>query len=351
VKLLPMALVTLATAAGLSASAVSTATQADAAPLAPPSTTVGVVMTTAPRYLVGQLHAAFPGMWPTPSGGLELVYRQGTDHVTARDGSILSVTLDSTGRNPSSPATLLSGGTDYRDPSVSYIDGHRYLTYFTGSAANAAQGAMVSRDGGPAVRIDPTYPFAAISAPVVKLPDGRLGTAYYARQPGEALYKAYMAWSSDLGQTWTSNRILNPATDATPEPYLVVDGASVHLLARWGDTSIAIRTLGGATWADPRIARTNATGRPTTYRTSSGLLVMVYRSLPTKAASLAYSADHGLTWYNSTQIMAAPAGSANGMTYAAVSEVLPGVIRLVVGMEQADGTSALYSTTLAESVR
>lgn len=324
-----------------------------AAPLAPVTSPSGVVVTATPRYLAGSQHAAFPGLAPTPSG-LTLVWRQGSDHYLKRDGAILSATGDQDGRTFSPPTTVLAGGTDYRDPSVSYIAGHQYLTFFTGSAALEAQGAFVSRDGGAAVRID-TLPYAAISAPVVALPDGRLGVAFYGRKAGETLVTAWMGWSSDLGRTWSTNRIINSGV-ATPEPYLVVDGGTVHMFARWGSSAIAVRDSAdsGRTFpAGPRVIVTDCTGRPGTIRTQDGTLIMICRGPLSqgKHAVVVYSLDHAATWTAGPIIMTAPAGSPNGMTYAAMAETLPGVVYTVVGMEQADGTSALYSTRLAVSVR
>lgn len=327
--------------------------QVHAAPLAP--TPTGVVMTSAPTFLAGAGHAAFPGMARMVDGTMKLVWREGSDHYVARDGAILSTTLDDVGRNPTPPVTVLAGGADYRDPSVALFGGREYLTYFTGSAANPAEGAFVSVDRGPDVRVDGGAPYAAISAPVVRLPDGRLGAAWYGKQVGETLDKAYMSWSSDGGQTWTTNRILNPGV-GTPEPWLVVDGAKILFFARWGTTGIAVRTSmdSGATWDAPRLISQTVqmSGRPTVHLTQSGVQIMVYRAVPSKSAHLAYSLDHGVTWTVGVPIMTAPAGSPDGMTYAAMADTdLPGVARLVLGMEQADGSSLLYGTYLAVSVR
>lgn len=328
---------------------------AAAAPLQPMAAPVGVVVTAAPTYLLGAEHAAFPSLVRLADGTMKLTWRQGSDHYVARDGAILETTLDDVGRSPAPATAVLSGGTDYRDPSVSVLGDREYLTYFTGSAANPAEGAYVSVNDGPAVRFDGGLPYAATAAPVVKLPDGRLGATFYARQPGETLDKAYMAWSSDGGQTWTSNRILNPANLSTAEPWIVVDGNRTLFFARWGNTGIAVRVSldSGATWDAPRLISQTVqmTGRPTTYLTDSGVQVMVYRALPSRSAHLAYSLDHGTTWTVGVPVMAAPAGPI-GMTYAAMADTsLPGVVRLILGMELADGSSALYSTTLAVSVR
>lgn len=331
-------------------------------PLAPAASPTSLWLTAAARYIPAsgtRAHSAFPSIARTPDGELLMVWRGATDHSASRDGLILSATSTDDGRTWS-PATALlaTAGVDYRDPSVSYIDGHQYLTYYTGSAQLAAEGAYVSRDGAPAVRID-SLPYAAISAPVVKLPDGRLGVAFYGQQAGEDFDTAFMGWSADLGQTWTTNRIMNDGpANSHAEPYLVVDGATIHFFARWGSwSSIAVRssTNSGAagSWGPTRRIIDGCTGRPSATRTASGLIVLVCRGLlPKLGAQTMVSFDHTGSWWPGPVALAAPAGTFVGMTYAAlIPDVLPGVHLAVVGMEQNPGSSALYSTYLAEGVQ
>lgn len=310
-------------------------------------------MTTAPRYLpvsdAGR-HSAFPGAAMTPDGRLQLVWRAGSDHVASRDGRILSATSTDLGRTFSAPVTLLSG-QDYRDPSISHIDGHSYLTYFTGTNALPAGGAYVCRDGGPAVRID-SLPYAAISAPVVKLPDGRLATSFYGRKPGESIDTAFMAWSSDGGQSWSTNRILN---DGSPhaEPVLLIRNGITHLIARGGSNTFVTRTSpdSGRTWDTPRTIVTDATGRPSGIVTADGTMIVVCRgALPAVNAQSVFSVN-GVQWWTGPTVLRAPSGTPLGMTYAAMVEVLPGVLWTTTAMELADGSSALYGTYLAVSVQ
>jgi len=328
-------------------------------PIATPRTPARLSMQlTAPLQPlgVGTGHSAFPGLAKRPDGSIKLVWRQGSDHYIARDGALVEATSTNGGSTYTGVSTFRSGGTDYRDPSVSFIDGHEYITWFTGSNPAPAQGAFVSRDGGNPVRID-GLPYAAIAAPVVKLPDGRLGTAFYGRKAGEVTDTAWMAWSSDLGQTWTTNRIFNSTSIglAHNEPWLVVDDTgALHMFARWGQADgIGVRSSmdSGVTWGPARKILSDATGRPTTIQSTNGQLVMVYRALPSKAAQLAYSNDRGQTWSVGPVLLTSPAGSPNGMTYAAMVTTQPGTVRLVVGMENADGSSVLYGSTLVEPTR
>ncbi|TDV40452.1 sialidase family protein [Actinophytocola oryzae] len=335
----------VATAAGLAFAAPS----ADAA-------TTGIVIATQPQPIEApHRHSAFPGAALRPDGTLALVWRGAFDHVDHRDGAILRADSYDLGKTWTTPQVILSG-QDYRDPYLAYLDGHEYLTYFTGSSTNPAQGAYVSKDSAPAVRVDGGLPFAAISGPVVKLPDGRLGTAFYARKPGETIDTAWMAWSTDQGQTWTSNRILNAigAGIPTPEPWLVVDGTSIHVFARWGGTQIAVRssTDSGATWNTARIAITGCNGRPSSVITRTGTIVMVCRDTrggSRGGAQVAYSLDHTGTWAWGPTLMAAEAGTDVGMSYAAPVETPDGAVAVPFGMERADGSSSLWFTNLAET--
>lgn len=320
-----------------------------------PST--GVVLTAEPQLIpTAGRHSAFPGVAKAPDGSLVMVRRDGTDHADTRDGSIVLAVSWDQGLTWANHTTVLSG-RDYRDPSISYIDGSRFLTYFTGSASNSAEGAYVIRDNSAPVRIDPGFPKAAISAPIVRLPDGRLGAAFYAQLAGESRWTAWMGWSADGGTSWTVNRIANSIGAGIDhvEPWLTVDGDRVHFTYRHGvQDALAIRTStnsGASGWDQPRIIRYNASGRPTVLRMQSGTLVLVYRHLPTKSAQIAYSLDRGWTWYDSTQMMPSPSGSPNGMTYAAGVEVSRGVSWWGVSMEQPDGSADLFGTNIAESVK
>jgi hypothetical protein len=187
----------------------------------------------------------------------------------------------------------------------------------------------------------------------VRLPNGQIGGVFYGRQPGESVDTVFMAWSND-GGPWTSNRIANAIGAGTPysEPWAVVDGAWTHVFFRDGANGIAMRSSSnsGATgsWNEPHRILNDATGRPATVRTVAGTLVMVYRQASTGAAQIAFSVDHGATWQDGGLLLSSAGGI--GMTYAAMFELAgePGVIRGVVGRENANGTSQLYGFSLVE---
>jgi BNR repeat protein len=300
------------------------------------------------RLAVSAQHSAFPSLAATPAG-LELVWRQGTDHATTRDGKIMHAASHDQGETFGEVSVLRQGG-DYRDPNLS-ADG-QHLTWFVGSSTKPAMGAYTQQQGwAPTARIE-ALPYAAISSPVIRLPDGRLGTAFYGRCAGETVDTAWMAWSSDNGLHWTTNRIANGvgAHYAYTEPWLVRDGSMTDMFFRSGPTSIGMRSStdsGKTQWGPIRTILTNATGRPTTFVTSSGVLVMVYRRASDKAAQVAYSTDHASTWQLGPTLLTPPAGSPNGMTYAAMVETSPGMVRVVFGMESSLTSSSLYTATLA----
>lgn len=339
----------LAVALALAALAAIAPAGAAAGPRRPAGTTVGRVTLTdiGPLSVGQQQHSAFPGMWKMSDGKIQLVYRLGSDHYAARDGNIMRATSTDGGLTFGNPQKLRSGG-DHRDPSMSYARGMGWLSWFAGSAANPAIGAYVQREWGPTIRIDGGLTRAAMTAPVIELPNGEIAAVFYGRKNGDLRDTCWMAWSADDGRTWTTNRITNQiaAGRDTNEPYAVVDDSDVHVFYRWGTSSgIGMRTStasGHNGWGPERQILSNASGRPTVLRMSDGALVLAYRELPTKAARIATSRDHGASWQDGGVLLDAPADSPNGMTYATMIEAAPGVVRGVVGMEETLSASKLY---------
>lgn len=320
-------------------------------------TVQSVTITQAPTPLnVGQnRHSAFPGLVRLANGDLRLVWREGTDHANTRDGTIMRATSRDGGAT-FQDVLALRAGADYRDPSISLINGAEYLTWFTGTNAAPAQGAWAMREWGSAVRFDGALPYAATAAPLVKLPNGQIGGAFYGRKAGESVDTAFMAWSADGGTTWTTNRIANSIGSgiANNEPYLVVDGALTHFLYRFGNNGIAARTStnsglplpngAGTGWDTPRQVLSNATGRPSTVLAADGTLIMVYREASTGAARIAYSTDHAQTFTVGPVLKTSLGGI--GMTYAAMVTSATGIYG-VLGMEDSGGAaSKLYGFRL-----
>lgn len=327
--------------------------------LPPPSPVPGQFM----PFGLDDLHSGFPTVTKLSDGRLRLMWRRGSAHASA-DGRIMTSVGDSSGRNWSEPQQVsVDGGGDIRDPhlgpsGLSTVDGEVFLTYFV-SVNGAPTGARVARstDGGetfgPSVRIDPNYPWAAISSPVIKV-GGKLWTSFYARQttnPAEA-QSAYAAWSNDNGATWASVRIAigAPGNDFQ-EPWTVAgaNGSVVFIMRDGSWNSLATRSINasGAWSAVARNVLPNATGNSASVRAANGRIYLVYRDTVTRAAKLASSGDNGVSWLFERELMPRPAGSTSaiGMSYGHPIEVgagQAGRIFCPVGMERSDTDSRLY---------
>lgn len=290
-------------------------------------------------------HAAFPSLVLEPNGTLRLAYRQGTDHYLARDGRIMIATSRDLGQTFRAPKVVKSApGVDFRDPTLAFINGHLWTTWFTGSAVNGAEGAWVQRDDRQPIRID-QLPYAAIAAPVRLLPDGTLGAVYYGHAAGEPRDSAWFARSRDSGRTWTSTRIANgPAADVDfQEPWLVLRQGQLivtHRYGSWDGIGMVTSADSGQSWTTPRRILDHATGRPNAYVLRSGKIAMSYRDTVTHDAMLTFSLDGGQIWGTPTVLLAAPPDDI-GTTYADFAEVKSNILLTVVGMQRTDGSSFL----------
>ncbi|WP_252365300.1 exo-alpha-sialidase [Saccharomonospora piscinae] len=225
-------------------------------------------------------HLAFPSVAQLDDGRLLLVWRRGSDHYLARDGVIEAATSADLGVTWSPPCTVLTDTADLRDPCVANLDGVLYLTYFKGTSSSRADGAYVRRSDdqgatwGPEYRIDPGG-YAAICAPLVALPDGRLLAVYYGRQAGETFDSVWAATSSD-GQTWDSTRLVGGDARSYQEPWAVRSGDEITVTYRWGGSDGIGGIQGdGDTWDTPERLFTG-TGRPSACW-DGDRLVIVYR--------------------------------------------------------------------------
>lgn len=300
-------------------------------------------------------HNAFPGLARLADGTLWLTWRHGTHHVTGRDGVIMQAFSTDSGMTWHD-VHVGAGGADHRDPSpfVDPVTGQAHLTWFTGSDQNPALGAFTEAGGGPTVRrIDPGLPYAAMCAPLVRLPDQRLGAAFYGRQAGEAIDTAFMAWSSDNGNSWSSNRVVNAIGAGVHynEPVLLVDApGTTYFFHRAGMADgIAMRTSpdSGRSWTGPtRRILDHASGRPSVGLVDDQTIVMVYRALPSCDARIAYSADRGATWRDGGVLM--PSRGGLGCVYAAMVPTAARQLTGVVAMEEGGSTWArLFGFQLA----
>jgi hypothetical protein len=302
-------------------------------------------------------HDAFPSLAQLPDGTVDLAYRHGGDHYVKRDGALMLSHADGAmGSFETATVFRDSPGVDERDPAISYINGELWSSWFTGSAALAAEGVWVQRGDQAPVRID-QLPYAAITSPVRALPDGSVGAVYYGRlyDANHPNYRdsAWFGRSTDGGATWSYRRFAdgNQAGLDFQEPWLVVRGSQLIATFRYGSwDSIGISTSddNGVTWSAPRQILTAATGRPNTLVLRSGTIVMSYRDTATHNGMVTSSRDDGATW--SVPRVLFPAVPSNiGWAYGDFLEPQPGLILSVAAVENTDGTCALYRRWISES--
>ena len=316
--------------------------------------------TKRPEALVRYGHWAFPSVTRLADGSLRVVYREGANHYSRRDGFIRSTTSTDLGRTWSKPVTVIptAPGIDYRDPSISTSrdGGTLYLTYFKGLSSLSAAGSFFrsSTDGGATwsgeVRIDPNLASSAITAPVVQLADGSLAAVHYSRAAGESRDSVWWSRSTDRGATWTTTRLINGQSAGRDyqEPYLVSQGANLFLTFRWGNRdSIGSMTSSnsGYTWSTPA-PDFPGTGRPSSVWLADGTLVVYVRD-PAGDFDIRVSADRGATWGPARLIQTPPRGGMS--TYASFVEVTPGSVFTVMTAEDASAIrSGLSFTTLSD---
>ncbi|MFJ1762921.1 exo-alpha-sialidase [Amycolatopsis sp. NPDC088138] len=329
--------------------------------LRPPDSPAGVLRTIRPAkpaiaYGQDTQHSAFPSVTRLPDNTLLVVYRQGSNHYTNRDGFIRSTASHDDGRTWSAPATVIaaSAGTDFRDPSISLSrDGTKlYLTYFKATTSVGAAGSFFrsSADGGATwgseVRIDASLPSSAISAPVVQLADNSLLAPHYSKSSGETFDSAWIARSTDNGATWTSTRVVNGQSAGRDyqEPYLVNRGSALFLTFRWGNNAsigAALSTDNGATWSTPAAAFTG-TGRPSSAWLADDTVVVYLRDSAGRFVIRA-TRDRGTSWLPPYVVQIPAKG---GMTtYASMLETTPGQVFTVMATEDAPSTESRLAFT------
>ena len=310
---------------------------------------------------VDSAYSAFPSVCRFSGGGLLVVWRQGSDHAPARDGVIRGSTSADNGRTWTAAGTAVSDapGVDLRDPCVTTSGGNTWLTYFKGTAANAAAGCFLrisTDDGvtwGPETRIDPSQPFAAISAPVIQV-GANLVTAYYGKDPGHTRDSCWLATSTDNGATWTRQLVADgPAAGRDyQEPWLVTRGTNVWMFHRYGTASaigLCVSTDSGATWSAPTQLFDDTTGRPSAVWLASNTMALVARRLSDKQAILrARTGGAAQTaWLPARPTMVQPASGPIGMTYAHPLEI-PGGVICPLGIETSATVSRIHIGWLSE---
>jgi hypothetical protein len=306
-------------------------------------------------------YSAFPSICRFGSGALRLVWRQGSNHATARDGVVRTSVSTDGGLTWGVATTAVSAaaGTDLRDPCIATDGTTTWLTYFKGTATLGAAGAFVrasTDDGatwGTEVRID-SQPYAAMSAPVAVLGGGTIATAFYGKAAGDTLDSSWLATSADGGATWTTQLVAHgqPAGRDYQEPWLVVRGSAVWMFFRYGTNSAigaCVSADSGATWSAPVQLFDDTTGRPAASWLASGSMAVLARRISDKQA-VVRTRDAGATntaWLPPKRTIVQPASGPLGMLYGHPLEI-PGGIVCPVGVESSATVARIHLGWLAE---
>ncbi|WP_166664150.1 exo-alpha-sialidase [Actinophytocola oryzae] len=305
-------------------------------------------------------YAAFPSVCRSAGGQLRLVWRQGSDHVNARDGRIHTTTSTDNGRTWSTATVAVTdvAGVDLRDPCISTAGGTTWLTYFKGTSSLAAAGCFLrisTNDGatwGSEIRID-SLPYAAISAPVVQVGANLLAT-FYGKASGDTFDSSWLATSTNGGTTWTTTRVANGQADGRhyQEPWLVARGTEVWMFFRYGTQSAigsSVSTNSGTSWSAPAQLFDDASGRPAAAWLSTGTMAVVARRISDKQAIVRSrnSATAQTAWLPPRPTMVQPSSGPIGMMYAHPLEV-PGGVICPLGIETSTSVSRIHVGWLAD---
>lgn len=303
-------------------------------------------------------YAAFPSVCRFGSGRLRLVWRQGADHLDARDGQVYTSTSDDDGRTWSAAIVALADAADLRDPCVATAGGTTWLTYFKATSDLDADGCFlrVSTDDGVTwgseTRID-GQPYAAISAPLVQVGSSLLAT-YYGRNADDAFDSCWFASSVDGGATWTSQVVADGQASRRDfqEPWLIADDAEVWMFIRNGSEAAidaCVSTDGGATWTAPIRLFGDTSGRPAAVWLSTGTMAVVARRVSDKQP-VVRSRDAGTAttdWLPPRPTMLQPSSGPIGMLYAHPLEI-PGGVICPVGIETSASTARIHVGWLSD---
>ncbi|WP_052663822.1 sialidase family protein [Psychromicrobium lacuslunae] len=283
-----------------------------------PSSGTGTVRVGQTRVVPGidSKYAAFPSATVLADGRIFLVWREGADHIAARDGVVKAAYSSDQGLTWTAATTIFTDpttGVDLRDPTTSTSPDKKilYVTYIKGTASLNAAGFFlrISQDQGATwgseIRIDP-HPYSAGTAPIITLPNGNLLATWYGKQnTSDAKDSVFWSKSTNGGTTWGAPVKFADGVQAGTdfqEPYASIQGQYVVIMFRWGNADrigITKSLNGGTTWTNPAPAFVGS-GRPSNLITSNYTLICVYRNLPGAQVAqhgvMRVSQDLGATW-------------------------------------------------------
>jgi len=307
-------------------------------------------------------HSAFPAVLYKQDGEIICVYRQGSDHITARDGYLRVTRSSDMGRTWTTPSTLLQiGGIDLRDPGLSESrDGTKvWLTYCKTTSAVPFGGAYfrVSTDGGVTfgaeTRIDHGTTAACV-APIIETLNGNLLMPWYGTLAGETNRSSWVSRSTNGGTSWTHTRIVNGHVDGRmyDEPYLaMLPGTNkIACMFRWGaiqSIGFALSTDGGTIWS-AAAEKFPGTGKPNCFWVNDNTLAVIFRKLNTTQAVVRYTRNDGVTWF--AEKLIEPKRSSGGwMSYSDTTQVQRGVFFFALGQETLSTASRIYFGYVGEA--
>jgi len=208
----------------------------------------------------------FPTMTMLRNGDLIVVYYDSPDHVS-QAGRISMVRSRDRGRTWSSPAVVIDGPNDERDPSIIETAGGAWLvSYFESDVTKApsSQGVFVVRsvDSGRTwsapIKVGTTLAGPGTSAKIVQLENGELLIPIYGTAPAGTDAIAAVIRSLDDGLTWPVESEVKLAAKpgvsfVEPALGLVGEGRVLAMIRTEGAERVAYETTstdGGRTWSD-----------------------------------------------------------------------------------------------------
>jgi hypothetical protein len=318
-------------------------------------------------YGLDTAHSSAPSICYSKSGTIYMVYRQGTDHFTLRNGVLKLSSSTNLGKTWTAPVTILdmTPTWDAQGQGISESrDGTTLrLVYFKASAANGAAGVFfkTSTNGGTTwsaeTRIDSSLPYAATTDVIVEASDGTLYLAYYGRSGSETFDSVWIAKSTNGGTSWTSTRLANGQTASLhfDEPVIALTGTTAVMTYRYGgQQSIGVMTSTNemSTWS-AGVEKFPGTGKAHSFFIGTTTLACIYRELGTGNAVMRYSKDNGATWYP-PKLVDPTMYPGGWMLYSSSAKIADGVHLVAFAQERGDpgaspGTSRIYFTCVGHA--
>ena len=289
-------------------------------------------------------HNAFPGYTNLADDTKMIIYRKATAH-SSTDGVIELL---------AGPTVIYDDDTlDVRDPSITLLsNGDLIISFFKWDGEDAKSCYTIKSDDDGATWSAPVEitnaftAWSAISSPIIELANGDLVAAVYGRDIGDTRDSAVTVISNDAGATWGSEAEIDPVelnTDFQEPNILLLSNGDILALLRTTSNEIyrSVSTDSGATWSYPVVCFPGS-GSPRISRTTSDIVVCVYRSIANSNAVVRASLDNGQNWSAETLLD----DDGNSMTYGAMQELDTGNVKIVYGMETYSNPSVLRSLEL-----